>query len=95
MKETPMKETLQDLKILIRDLIIEVGDLKERVQRLELNQFIGQSPPEMNSTFINMELEQYDSIGRIYQEGYHVCNVAYGMLRDDECLFCNAFLNKE
>ena len=80
---------------MIRDLVIEVGDLKERIGRLE--QIMDARPfrQEQNQDHIQLELEQYDNLGRIYQEGYHVCNMAYGMQREGECLFCNAFIHKE
>ena len=91
-----MEKTVQELKVIIRELILELGDLKERVTRLE--QETAPSPPRLRrqeSEMIKLQGEGYDQLGRIYNEGYHVCPVAYGEPRQDGCIFCIAFMNKE
>jgi len=91
-----MEKTVQELKVLIRELILELGDLKERVTRLEKDP----SPPprqlrRQDAEMIKLQGESYEQLGRIYNEGYHVCPVAYGEPRQDGCIFCIAFMNKE
>lgn len=92
-----MERTVQELKTIIRELILEVGDLKERVTILEKDLLsykepIAATPISQNES---LEGESYESLGRLYKEGYHVCHMAYGQVRQGDCLFCIAFIEKE
>lgn len=92
-----MEKTVQELKIIIRELILEVGDLKERITNLEKSmvkpddtEVIVKIPDSMS-----LEGESYENLGKLYNEGFHVCPMAYGQIRRGECLFCVAFMEKE
>ncbi|MDD4803039.1 MAG: initiation control protein YabA [Syntrophomonas sp.] len=91
-----MEKSVQELKILIRELILEIADLKERVATLER---AGNSEPQIRlrseADLIKLRGEGYEQLGQLYNEGYHVCPIAYGQIRSDGCLFCIAFMEKE
>jgi regulator of replication initiation timing len=44
---------------------------------------------------LKIQGEGYENLAALYKNGYHVCPMAYGEIRAEECLFCAAFLAKE
>lgn len=93
-----MEKTVQELKMIIRDLILEVGDLKERITILEKNLAPKEEAEVVTTNIlpsISLEGESYENLGKLYKEGYHVCHMAYGQIRQGDCLFCIAFMEKE
>lgn len=91
-----MEKTVQELKMIIRELILELGELKERVAYLEKDFIKDKEPIEPSISYSRkIEGEAYDNLGRLYNEGYHVCPMAFGQVRNGECLFCVAFMEKE
>lgn len=96
-----MEKTIRELKNLVTDLLIEIDQLKDRVSCLEVklahDDFNDdrEAKPSINQRDLRLEGESYENLGRIYNEGYHICSMAFGQPRGDDCLFCIAFLEKE
>lgn len=89
-----MEKSLQELKLILRELMLEVGELKERLSRLEKDIKQEEEPPPPVYS-LELEGESYDNLGGIYRQGYHICPAAFGQLRSGECLFCIAFMERK
>lgn len=83
--------------MIIRELILEVGELKERIANLEKSMASQDEEARMPAAEENLFLqgESYEKLGKLYREGYHVCPASFGQVRQGECLFCIAFMEKE
>lgn len=90
---------MQEMKTIIREMVLELGDLKERVSRLETR--TDETEPEAlnminpNRDIIKLQGEGYERLGALYNDGYHICPSNFGDSRQEDCLFCLAFINKE
>jgi len=82
---------MNEIKLLLRELLGELSDLRERVSALEKKLDLSASG---GSDAITGEDREGPNLVDLYLEGYHVCPMAYGRVREEECLFCVVFLTK-
>lgn len=77
-----MKSSVHQLTEQNVNLEIENRHLRARLIELESLTVSSEEKQELSKSRLNLE--------KIYEEGFHVCNVCYGSRRenDEECAFC-------
>lgn len=94
-----LNEQLDNLTTILTSALDELSGLREQITRLESeNERLREelhaahmTPQESGSTTEN-SVEINNTLLQLFEEGYHICHVSFGQMRDGECIFCQALL---
>ena len=111
MNKREIFDQVSDMEKQIGELYEQLGDLKNQIADLletnhrlsmenhhlrhRLDQSVEEKIEKDKKAELHLPGEGYDNLARLYDEGFHICNLEFGSpRRNEDCMFCLDFLSK-
>ncbi|MTI82082.1 MAG: DNA replication initiation control protein YabA [Firmicutes bacterium] len=100
----PLPGRIARLEFMVKDLLFELDEVKKLTRSLEqenqkLRRQLTEAYSQYHSDDNNKKPEHTDedesTLMRLYNEGFHICNVKFAQAREEQCLFCLGLLRRQ
>ncbi|WP_347491487.1 initiation control protein YabA [Desulfoscipio sp. XC116] len=82
---------MKNLKNLVEMLETENAKLRQQL----ILMYDMQESDKTGSAGLPKVVSGRQNLVNLYNQGFHVCNIYFGRIRESECLFCAAFLHRK
>ncbi len=93
------------LELMLKELLAELDEIKDLARSLEIENeklrselteaYKQQNNQSESSNQVAAVNSEPSTLFRLYNEGFHVCNVRFAQSRSEECLFCLSLLRRQ
>lgn len=101
----PLPGRIARLEYMVKELLLELEEVKKLARSLEEeNEKLRRQLTDAYSSYCDEKVRKSNdteggsedsTLLRLYNEGFHICNVKFAQVREGECLFCLGLLRRQ